>query len=81
MCRENDTLLSKSKIGVYFCVVLFYFQELLEVLCSAAAAKMSNPCEKLPLILRSILTSVGQIRFRSKELLDEVYLILFENIH
>ena len=55
------------------------FQDFLETLCQAASKKLDHPSDRLILILRSILTSLGQIRFRPAKLIDQISQKLLEH--
>ena len=47
-------------------------QDFLETLCQAASKKLDDPSDRLILVLRSILTSLGQVRFRPTKLIDQI---------
>lgn len=48
------------------------FQDFLETLCLEASKKLDDPSDRLILVLRSILTSLGQIRYRPTKLIDQI---------
>lgn len=52
---------------------------MLESLCHSAKKKLEGSPDKVTLILRSILTSLGQIRYRPTDLLDRIAEKLIEN--
>ena len=55
-------------------------QDLLDALCHAAVKKLdkSHNVEKLNVILRSMLTCLGQIRYRPRKLLDKIASTMIE---
>ena len=57
-------------VEVYF--YFFTLQDFLESLCAAAEKRLDEPSTKVTLVMRSFLTSLGQIKFRPKKLLDKI---------
>jgi hypothetical protein len=51
---------------------LLNLQDFLHSLCQAAIKQLEEPSDKLILVLRSIMTSLGQIRFCSKTLIEKI---------